>query len=168
MTPAPVLFIPDVATMRRLADALVPHLQAGDLLVLAGDLGAGKTTFTQGLARALGIADPVTSPTFVIARAHPSAGGRPGLVHVDAYRIGSALELDDLDLDTELASSVAVVEWGEGRAEPLADERLVIRITRSDAADDETRQVALEPVGDRWARIVEDVAREFARSGGAS
>lgn len=161
MTRAAALVIPDVVAMQRLASAIAPRLRAGDLLVLSGDLGAGKTTFTQGLARALGITDPVTSPTFVIARAYPPADGRPGLVHVDAYRIGSALELDDLDLDTELASGVAVVEWGEGRAESLADERLVIRIARSHDTADETRQVALEPVGERWARVVDDVTREL-------
>lgn len=164
MTGAAALAIPDVATMQRLANALAPHLRAGDLLVLTGDLGSGKTTFTQGLARALGVTDAVTSPTFVIARIYPPAGSRPGLVHVDAYRIGSTLELDDLDLDTELASSIAVVEWGEGRAESLADERLVIRIIRSDDADDETREVMFEPVGERWVPIVDDVARMFGNA----
>lgn len=162
MTGTGALVIPDVAAMRRLADALAPHLRAGDLIVLAGDLGSGKTTFTQGLARALGITDAVTSPTFVIARTYPPESGRPGLVHVDAYRIGSTLELDDLDLDTELAGGVAVVEWGEGRVESLADERLIIRITRSDDASDETREVTLEPVGERWTRVVDDVARMYA------
>jgi tRNA threonylcarbamoyladenosine biosynthesis protein TsaE len=98
-------------------------------VLLIGELGAGKTTLTQGIARGLGITDAVTSPTFVIARVHTSAGG-PDLVHVDAYRLGSIAEVDDLDLDTSLTGSVTVVEWGEGKVEHLSEERVEVRIER--------------------------------------
>lgn len=94
-------------------------LTAGELVVLTGPLGAGKTTFTRGLAEGLGVRGPVQSPTFVIARTHPSLIGGAPLVHVDAYRLGSAAEIDDLDLD--LARSVVVVEWGRPMADALAD-----------------------------------------------
>lgn len=124
-------------------------LLGGDLLVLTGALGAGKTTLTQGIADGLGVRGPVTSPTFVIARVHPSLGGGPDLVHVDAYRLGSALELDDLDLDADLGSSVTVVEWGAGLAEQLSDARLEITLI----GDDE-RTVRLVGVGDRWSAVL--------------
>lgn len=104
---------------RAIGERLGPVLRAGDLLILTGDLGAGKTTFTQGLGDGLAVRGPVTSPTFVIARVHPSLRNGPELVHVDAYRLGSGAELEDLDLD--LARSVVVVEWGRGMAEDLAD-----------------------------------------------
>jgi tRNA threonylcarbamoyladenosine biosynthesis protein TsaE len=123
-------------------------LRAGDVIVLTGDLGAGKTTLTQGVAEGLGVRGPVTSPTFVIARVHPSLVGGPGLVHVDAYRLGSAVELDDLDLDADLPDSVTVVEWGEGLAEDLAEARLEVELERP---DDETRVVRVRPVGARWS-----------------
>lgn len=102
-----------------LGRALGAALTAGDVLVLTGPLGAGKTTLTRGIAEGLGVRGPVQSPTFVIARTHPSLVGGPPLVHVDAYRLGSALELGDLDLDVE--RSVVVVEWGRGMADELAD-----------------------------------------------
>lgn len=105
--------------MEQLGSRIGEQLEAGDLIVLTGPLGAGKTTFTRGLAEGLGVRGPVQSPTFVIARTHPSLVGRAPLVHVDAYRLGSAAELDDLDLD--LGRSVVVVEWGRGMAEDLAD-----------------------------------------------
>jgi tRNA threonylcarbamoyladenosine biosynthesis protein TsaE len=111
----------------RLADVL----RAGDLLILSGDLGAGKTTFTQGLGAGLGVRGDVTSPTFVISRVHPSTVGGPALVHVDAYRLHGLAELDDLDLDTSLDEAVTVVEWGSGVAEELADDRLEIEILRA-------------------------------------
>ena len=104
-------------------------LAPGDLVVLSGGLGAGKTTLTQGLADGLGVRGPVTSPTFVIARVHPSLVGGPALVHVDAYRLGSLDEVDDLDLDASLEESVTVVEWGEGRVEALAESRLEVSLT---------------------------------------
>jgi tRNA threonylcarbamoyladenosine biosynthesis protein TsaE len=113
------------------------RLRAGDLVILAGELGAGKTTFTQGLAEGLNVRGPITSPTFVIARVHPSLGGGAPLVHVDAYRLGSLAELDDLDLDTSVEDSVTVVEWGEGKAEVLSGQRLEVRIERARADDAE-------------------------------
>ena len=122
-------------------------LRAGDLVVLTGGLGAGKTTLTQGIGAGLGVRGPVTSPTFVIARVHPSTVGGPPLVHVDAYRLGGALELDDLDLDTDVADSVTVVEWGHGVAERLADAYLEVVLT---AGADETRTLSLTGFGDRW------------------
>ncbi|MDQ4214295.1 tRNA (adenosine(37)-N6)-threonylcarbamoyltransferase complex ATPase subunit type 1 TsaE [Microbacterium capsulatum] len=105
--------------MEELGRRIGADLLAGDVLILTGPLGAGKTTFTRGLAEGLGVRGPVQSPTFVIARTHPSLVGRAPLVHVDAYRLGSAAELDDLDVD--VPGSVVVVEWGRGMAEDLAD-----------------------------------------------
>ncbi len=120
--------------MRTLAEAVAGQLRAGDLLILTGNLGAGKTTFTQSLGRGLGVAGRITSPTFVIAREHPSTHGGPALVHVDAYRLGAAEELSDLDLDSELEDSVTVVEWGEGLAEQLSADYLDLTITHADSA----------------------------------
>lgn len=137
------------AAMQELAGHVARHCRAGDVLVLAGDLGAGKTTFTQGFGRALGVTDAITSPTFVIARVH-RAGAGPGLIHVDAYRVGSSLELDDLDLDADVAGCVTLVEWGEGKAERLSTDRLVVRIDRSEDAQDERRIVSFEGHGERW------------------
>ncbi len=143
--------------MRALGGRIADTLKPGDLLVLSGDLGAGKTTFTQGLGARLGVDGSVTSPTFVIAREHPPLGHRPGLVHVDAYRLGSIAELDDLDLDTSLDDVVTVVEWGEGVAEALSPSRLEIRIKHADAGggpgDDgvEPRVVEVQGIGPRWA-----------------
>ncbi len=108
------------------AGALGALLRAGDLVVLTGDLGAGKTTLTQGIGDGLGVRGPMTSPTFVIARVHPSLVGGPDLVHVDAYRLGGLDELDDLDLDTSLEDSVTVVEWGHGLAEELTEDRIEV------------------------------------------
>ena len=113
------------------ARALAARLRAGDLLILTGDLGAGKTTLTQGLGEGLGRARRVTSPTFVISRVHPSRGIGPALVHVDAYRLGGAAELDDLDLDTDVDEAVTVVEWGEGLAEALSNDRLELSLRRT-------------------------------------
>jgi len=150
--------VPTVDDMRGLAARVASRLSAGDVLVLSGDLGAGKTTFTQGLGAALRVRGDVTSPTFVIARVHPSLVGGPDLVHVDAYRLGGAAELDDLDLDTDLDRAVTVVEWGEGLAEDLADSPLEIRITRAvgDAAaaeDHDPRAVEIDPLGRRWLGV---------------
>ncbi len=118
------------AAMRRLGQRLGELLAPGDLVLLTGDLGAGKTTLTQGIGAALGVRGPVTSPTFVLAREHPSLVGGPPLVHVDGYRLGGAPELDDLDLDTAGADAVTVVEWGRGMAEALASDRVEITIDR--------------------------------------
>ncbi|MGO1358232.1 MAG: tRNA (adenosine(37)-N6)-threonylcarbamoyltransferase complex ATPase subunit type 1 TsaE [Brevibacterium aurantiacum] len=115
--------------MRTFAEALAGLLRAGDLLILSGNLGAGKTTFTQSLGSALAVAGRITSPTFVIAREHPSLRDGPALVHVDAYRLSDAEELGDLDLDSELEESITVVEWGAGLAERLSSDYLGLTIT---------------------------------------
>lgn len=120
-------------------------LRAGDLVVLTGDLGAGKTTLTQGIAEGLGVRGPVTSPTFVIARVHPSLVDGPSLVHVDAYRLGGFAELDDLDLDTSIEDSVTIVEWGHGLAEGLAEDRLEITLSGEDE-----RRATVTASGPRW------------------
>ncbi len=119
-----------------LAAGLGAQLQAGDLLVLTGELGAGKTTFTQGLGEGLGVRAGIISPTFVLVRIHPNLpdGPRPGgpdLVHVDAYRLGSASEIDDIDLENTMDSAVTVVEWGRGRVEHLSESRLEVDLLRS-------------------------------------
>lgn len=119
-----------------LGAALAEVLRAGDLLVLTGELGAGKTTFTQGLGEGLGVREGIISPTFVLVRIHPNLpdGPRPGgpdLVHVDAYRLGSASEIDDIDLENTLDSSVTVVEWGRDRVEHLSESRLEVELHRS-------------------------------------
>lgn len=137
---------------RALGRRLGRLLRAGDVLVLTGDLGAGKTTMTQGIAEGLGVRGPITSPTFVIARVHPSLVGGPALVHVDAYRLGSAMELDDLDLDADLDASVTVIEWGAGLSEQLSAERLGITLT-----GESVRTARLDPVGERWERLVDTV-----------
>jgi tRNA threonylcarbamoyladenosine biosynthesis protein TsaE len=151
--------VPTAAAMRGLGRRLARLLQPGDLVLLAGPLGAGKTTLVQGLGEALRVRGPVTSPTFVIARVHPSLAGGPTLVHVDAYRLGGLAEVDDLDLD--LAGSVTVVEWGEGLAEGLSADRLEITIgfaaagpgpdPAGDEARDEPRTVRITGTGTRWA-----------------
>jgi tRNA threonylcarbamoyladenosine biosynthesis protein TsaE len=138
----------DGTAMQALGRELAARLRAGDLVVLSGSLGAGKTTLTQGIAEGLQVRGPVTSPTFVIARVHPSLVGGPPLVHVDTYRLGDAFEVDDLDLDASLEESVTVVEWGEGLVERLAPDRLEVRITAD--ADSGRRRVAVVGVGARW------------------
>jgi tRNA threonylcarbamoyladenosine biosynthesis protein TsaE len=174
------LTVATAAQMRSLGRSLATVLHAGDLVILSGGLGAGKTTLTQGIGDGLGVRGPITSPTFVIARVHPpvappAATGqlKPPLVHADAYRLGSALELDDLDLDTDTAASVTVVEWGEGLAEGLAADRLEITIkpdtaggpapAGEDIADragdpddpigDMPRTVRISAVGERWEGV---------------
>ncbi|MFE4227534.1 tRNA (adenosine(37)-N6)-threonylcarbamoyltransferase complex ATPase subunit type 1 TsaE [Arthrobacter sp. NPDC056886] len=123
------------AETHALAAALGALLQTGDLLVLTGELGAGKTTFTQGLGEGLGVRAGIISPTFVLVRIHPNlpGGPRPGgpdLVHVDAYRLESAAEIDDIDLENTMDSAVTVVEWGRGRVEHLSDSRLEVELHR--------------------------------------
>lgn len=162
----------DVGTpdaMEDLGRRLAAVLRPGDLILLTGRLGAGKTTLTRGIGEGLGVRGPVTSPTFVLARSHPNLVGGPPLVHVDAYRLTSAVELDDLDID--FARSVVVMEWGAGLVEGLADSWLDIRIERpagapvatdaaagnnyeeSEEGDElvEPRTVLIAAVGDRWA-----------------
>ena len=134
---------------RRLAGVL----RAGDLLLLTGPLGAGKTALAQGIGAGLGVQGAVTSPTFVIARVHK---GPLPLVHADAYRLGDAAdpraEIDDLDLDASAAQAVTIVEWGEGLVERLNDEYLQVRIDR---LDDDTRVIDLVPHGGDWADRLE-------------
>lgn len=142
---------------RLAARTLAGELTAGDLIVLDGALGAGKTTFTQGLGEGLGVRGPVASPTFVIARVHPSQGEGPSLVHVDAYRLGGAADLEDLDLEAELDEAVTVVEWGRDRVEHLASSHLLIELERPDRVEDpstpeEPRTLRLLPFGPRWDR----------------
>lgn len=153
--------VPEAETMRDLGRALAKQLAAGDLLVLSGELGAGKTTFTQGLGAGLGVRGDVTSPTFVIARVHPSLVDGPDLVHVDAYRLGGLDELDDLDLDASLDDAVTVVEWGEGLAEGLSESRLEVVILRGDEPHDglDPRRVEITPVGPRWHSLSFDALR---------
>jgi tRNA threonylcarbamoyladenosine biosynthesis protein TsaE len=163
---------------RRLAGLLGP----GDLVLLSGELGAGKTTLTRGLGEGLKVRGAVTSPTFVIARVHPSLTGGPALVHVDAYRLGGGLdEMEDLDLDVSLPESVVVVEWGEGKVEELSEARLQVVIARSaggeapaadaagaaveaDADDaleaDDVREVTVTGIGPRWAAADLSVLRD--------
>ncbi|MFB7030025.1 MULTISPECIES: tRNA (adenosine(37)-N6)-threonylcarbamoyltransferase complex ATPase subunit type 1 TsaE [unclassified Streptomyces] len=139
--------------MQELGRRLAGVLRPGDLVMLTGELGAGKTTLTRGLGEGLGVRGAVTSPTFVIARVHPSLVGGPALVHVDAYRLGGGLdEMEDLDLDVSLPESVVVVEWGDGKVEELTDDRLHVLIHRvTGDTDDDRRTVLLRGVGERWA-----------------
>jgi tRNA threonylcarbamoyladenosine biosynthesis protein TsaE len=144
--------LPTVEQTQAYGRALASVLRAGDLVVLSGPLGAGKTALTQGIGAGLGVVGAITSPTFVIARVHrPAQPGGRWLVHVDAYRFGAVAdpraEIDDLDLDASMDDSVTVVEWGEGMVEQLADAHLEVRIDRR---DDETRVVDLIPHGGDW------------------
>ena len=141
------LTLATAADTEALGERIAARLSAGDVVLLAGPLGAGKTVLARGIGRGLGVAGAVTSPTFVIAREHPPAPGGRGvaLVHVDAYRLGGRAELDDLDLDTELASAVMVVEWGEGLADRLARRYLLVRLSRQ---DDDSRVARLSWVSD--------------------
>ncbi|GAA3805197.1 tRNA (adenosine(37)-N6)-threonylcarbamoyltransferase complex ATPase subunit type 1 TsaE [Cellulomonas soli] len=166
--------LPDAEATRAYGRALAGVLRAGDLVVLTGDLGAGKTTLTQGLGEGLQVRGQVASPTFIIAREHPpltrADGTRgPALVHVDAYRLGSLDEVDALDLDSSLDESVTVVEWGEGWVEGLAADRLELALRRPRGASDGIgvdeafaagedpsageRVLVVTPVGARWAGV---------------
>lgn len=131
---------------RRLAGVV----RAGDVIIASGDLGAGKTTLTQGLGEGLGVSGAIISPTFVLSRVHPSTTGGPRLVHVDAYRLGSFAELEDLDLEVSLDDSVTLVEWGAGIAEGLGDGYLEVDIRRTLDPEDETRWIFFTPIGERW------------------
>ncbi|GAB3537228.1 bifunctional tRNA (adenosine(37)-N6)-threonylcarbamoyltransferase complex ATPase subunit type 1 TsaE/phosphotransferase [Arthrobacter tecti] len=163
--------VSSVEELQSAAASLGSRLAAGDLLILTGELGAGKTTFTQGLGRGLAVREGIISPTFVLVRNHPSLTGGPALVHVDAYRLESDAEIDDLDLESTLDEAVTVVEWGARRVEHLAESRLVVTLVRPSLAppaqqggdvvapdaqvtendDDEPRHVRIDAYGPRWA-----------------
>lgn len=156
--------------LQAVAAAMAADLRRGDLLILSGGLGAGKTTFAQGLGKGLGVRAGIISPTFVLVRIHPALDGGPALVHADVYRLGSAADIDDLDLESTMDSAVTVVEWGAGRVEHLAESRLEITLVRPTGGaqpdqtpavvvpgfeddDDEPRQVRMKAFGPRWAGV---------------
>ena len=152
------------AQTQELARRLGEVLRPGDLLTLSGELGAGKTTFTQGLGEGLGVRPGIISPTFVLVRIHPALGAGPDLVHVDAYRLGSPGEIDDIDLENTMDTSVTVVEWGQGMVEHLAESRLEVTLLRATGGgtgdglvtdfsaedDDEERTIRISGYGPRW------------------
>lgn len=156
----------DLSQTEALGEALGSQLVAGDLLILTGALGAGKTTLTQSLGIGLNVREGIISPTFVLARQHPSLGEGPGLIHVDAYRLTDHDDVDTLDLESTLAESVTVVEWGQGKVEHLSDSRLELVLDREVLAEsggetvnpweeaetelDEPRLFTLKAVGPRW------------------
>lgn len=142
--------LPTAADTRALGVRLSGLLRAGDLVLLDGPLGAGKTVLAQGIGAGLGVHGNVVSPTFVIARVHR---GPVPLVHVDAYRLRSLAEVDDLDLDVSIADAVAVVEWGRGKVEQLADAHLVIRLERP-MDDSDIRTATFVPHGGDWAERI--------------
>lgn len=152
----PPVTLPDREATQTWGRRLGALLRAGDVVVLTGGLGAGKTTLTQAIAEGLGVRGPITSPTFVIARVHPSLVGGPELVHVDAYRLDGSLELDDLDLDSELDEAVTVIEWGAGLAEELSQERLELVIDVDTST--EVRSIRLRPNGARFESVAAQVA----------
>ena len=148
--------ISDADAMHEFGIKLSAHFEAGDLIVLIGPLGAGKTTLTRGIGEGLKAIGNVSSPTFVIARTHKRDGTSVPMVHVDAYRLGSSAELDDLDIDFE--NSIVLVEWGKGLLEGVSDNWLEIEISRDEPAvvtgsDSETRQVTITAFGDRWQGV---------------
>ena len=142
-------------TMHELGISLAHKLAAGDLIVLTGPLGAGKTTLSRGIGEGLGAIGTVSSPTFVVARTHQLQGTETALVHVDAYRLGSPAELDDLDID--FASSIVLVEWGKGMTDGLTESWLEIEIERDHTGESELRDLRVTGYGPRWA----DVEIEF-------
>jgi tRNA threonylcarbamoyladenosine biosynthesis protein TsaE len=150
--------IADAAAMEALGARFAPLLGAGDLLLLDGELGAGKTTFTRGLGAALGARGAITSPTFVLAREHPTAAG-PHLVHVDAYRLATAAEVEDLDLDWD--GAIVVVEWSAGKVDVAAASHVRVAIERpiggDPLAEDAPRTVRIEGVGRRWALLDDEL-----------
>ncbi len=150
-----VAYLPDRSATLRYGAALAQVLSPGDLLILRGPLGAGKTTLVQGIGAGLGVTDPITSPTFVIARLHRD--GRVPLLHADAYRLGGIDELDDLDLDMDLEDAVTVIEWGEGIAEHLAEDYLLVDIDRESHDAGEGRVISLHPRGGTWSDRLADL-----------
>ncbi|UYQ79199.1 tRNA (adenosine(37)-N6)-threonylcarbamoyltransferase complex ATPase subunit type 1 TsaE [Glutamicibacter sp. JL.03c] len=153
----------DLTKTEALGKALGEQLQAGDLVILTGALGAGKTTLTQSLGHGLNVREGIISPTFVLARQHPSLADGPTLIHVDAYRLKDQNDVDTLDLESTLAESVTVVEWGLSKVEHLSDSRLEITLDRevnaaavenpweeSEEELDEPREFTLKAIGPRW------------------
>lgn len=150
------LVLADTDQMLAFGTRLARLVRAGDLIVLTGDLGAGKTTLVKGLGAGLDVRGRISSPTFIIARTHAPTGDGPALVHVDAYRLQGLAEVDDLDLDTAMEQAVTVVEWGAGLVEDLAADHLEVTIERDRGArgdvGEQPRQVTLSAYGPRWAR----------------
>lgn len=156
---------------RSLGEDLGRVLAAGDLVMLSGGLGAGKTTLTQGIGIGMGVRGRVASPTFIVARVHPSLSGGPDLIHADAYRIKDLSDLETLDLDSSLDEAVTVVEWGEGKTEAMSNERLSIEVRRASGGqaetdgdiidlehmDDGTRLIVLRAHGHRWNGVLDAV-----------
>ncbi len=157
-----------------LGEALGRRLAAGDLLMLRGGLGAGKTTFAQGIGRGMQVRGQVASPTFIVARVHPSLVGGPDLIHADAYRIKGLDDLETLDLDSTIDECVTIVEWGEGKTEAMSDQRLEVDVTRPvggfaahdgdvvdlEQMDDGHRTITFHPHGERWSGVLEAAAEE--------
>lgn len=141
------LMIDSPEQMEMLGEKLAKLLKTGDLVLLSGPLGAGKTTLTRGLGKALSAEGTIQSPTFVLARTHKIPNGK--LVHVDAYRLGSAIELDDLDIDFD--NSIVVVEWARDFLEGYTENYLRLEINRN--SDDETREVEVQAIGPRWLGV---------------
>ncbi len=167
----------DADQTRALGEDLGRILAAGDLVMLSGGLGAGKTTLTQGIGIGMGVRGRVASPTFIVARVHPSLSGGPDLIHADAYRIKDLSDLETLDLDSSLDEAVTVVEWGEGKTEAMSDERLSIEVRRASGGeaahdgdvidlenmDDGTRVIILHAHGHRWDGVLDGIVAAHAR-----
>ena len=161
----------DADQTRALGEDLGRILAAGDLVMLSGGLGAGKTPLTQGIGIGMGVRGRVASPTFIVARVHPSLSGGPDLIHADAYRIKDLSDLETLDLDSSLDEAVTVVEWGEGKTEAMSNERLSIEVRRASGGqadtdgdiidlehmDDGTRLIVLRAHGHRWDGVLDAV-----------
>ena len=159
----------DADQTRAFGEDLGRILAAGDLLMLSGGLGAGKTTLTQGIGIGMGVRGRVASPTFIVARVHPSLSGGPDLIHADAYRITDLNDLETLDLDSSLDESVTVVEWGDGKTEAMSADRLVIEVRRASGGqaqrdgdvidlehmDDGHRRIILRAHGHRWDGVLD-------------
>lgn len=166
--------ITSVDQTQALGKALGRLLEAGDLLMLRGELGAGKTTFAQGIGRGMQVRGQVSSPTFIVARVHPSLVGGPDLIHADAYRITDLEDLETLDLDSTIDECVTIVEWGEGKTEAMSDARLEVDVTRATGGavktdgdvidlehmDDGRRVITFHPHGQRWEGVIEAAVAE--------
>jgi len=168
----------DADQTRALGEALGRVLAAGDLVMLSGGLGAGKTTLTQGIGVGMGVRGRVASPTFIVARVHPSLSGGPDLIHADAYRITDLNDLETLDLDSSLDEAVTVVEWGDGKTEAMSEERLAIEVRRAsggeaardgdvvdlESMDDGQRIITFTPYSHRWDGVFDDLAPQLRAS----